>query len=187
MSGTNWTTTPNHGLYKPIYDMDVDAWGGHLNSNADTLDTLLATTTNPTFVPVAGGTMQGALTLYTSTPATALEAASKGYVDANTLPLAPQDANTYGRHMGAWSPVVSLGGSTMTGPLVLSGDPTAAQQAATKNYVDGKLASVPYVGDVAPASPVGGQMWWDSIGGQMYIWYIDANSSQWVAASSSLR
>jgi hypothetical protein len=38
----------------------------------------------------------------------------------------------------AWQPAsyVALAGSTMGGPLVLSGDPTAAAQAATRNYVD---------------------------------------------------
>ncbi|HEY1441392.1 MAG TPA: hypothetical protein VGF65_11250 [Mycobacterium sp.] len=40
------------------------------------------------------------------------------------------------------------------------------------------------VGDVAPASPSQGALWWDSIGGQMYVRYVDANSSQWVIANS---
>jgi hypothetical protein len=182
MSGTDYTQTPNHALFKPIYDQDVDAWGGHLNENADTLDTLLAVSGTLTFVPVAGGAMQGALTLYTSTPSAALEAASKGYVDANTLPLAPQDANTYGRHMGAWSPVVPIAGGSMTGPLVLSGDPTAAQQAATKNYVDGKTVA-PIVSDTAPPTPVPGQLWWDSVHGELCLWFVDPNSSQWVVTS----
>ena len=25
-------------------------------------------------------------------------------------------------------------------------------------------------------------MWWDSVGGQLYLWYNDGNSSQWVIA-----
>ena len=25
-------------------------------------------------------------------------------------------------------------------------------------------------------------MWWDSVGGQLYLWYNDGNSSQWVVA-----
>jgi hypothetical protein len=41
------------------------------------------------------------------------------------------------------------------------------------------------VSDIPPASPVAGQLWWDSVGGQMYVWVTDANSSQWVPASNS--
>jgi hypothetical protein len=38
MSGSDYTRTPNLGLYKPTPNADVDAWGAHLNANADTLD-----------------------------------------------------------------------------------------------------------------------------------------------------
>ena len=31
----------------------------------------------------------------------------------------------------------------------------------------------------APSSPTVGSMWWDSTGGQMYIWYDDGTSAQW--------
>jgi len=36
------------------------------------------------------------------------------------------------------------------------------------------------ISDTPPASPSVGQGWWDSSTGQGYIWYTDANSSQWV-------
>jgi hypothetical protein len=36
------------------------------------------------------------------------------------------------------------------------------------------------VGSVPPASPIQGALWWDSIGGQLYVWYNDGDSSQWV-------
>ena len=38
------------------------------------------------------------------------------------------------------------------------------------------------VSAIAPASPQVGQLWWDSVGGQLYVWYNDGNSSQWVIA-----
>jgi len=41
----SYTTTPNLGLLKPTVGGDDDAWGGHLNANADTLDTQTATKT----------------------------------------------------------------------------------------------------------------------------------------------
>jgi hypothetical protein len=40
MSGSNYTLTPNLGLYKPIANADINQWGSHLNLNADVLDTL---------------------------------------------------------------------------------------------------------------------------------------------------
>jgi hypothetical protein len=40
------------------------------------------------------------------------------------------------------------------------------------------------VGDVAPANPQPGTLWWDSVGGQMYVWYVDPNTSQWVVANN---
>lgn len=42
MSGTDYTLTPNIGLYKPISNADINQWGSHLNLNADKLDTLFA-------------------------------------------------------------------------------------------------------------------------------------------------
>ncbi len=34
-----------------------------------------------------------------------------------------------------------------------------------------------------PASPNAGDLWWDSDNGNLYIYYFDGNSSQWVSAS----
>jgi hypothetical protein len=39
--GGDYTTTPNLGLYKPNYALDVGQWGNHLNLNSDALDALL--------------------------------------------------------------------------------------------------------------------------------------------------
>ena len=41
------------------------------------------------------------------------------------------------------------------------------------------------VSDTPPASPTPGMLWYDSVGGQTYVWYSDANSSQWVIAVNS--
>jgi hypothetical protein len=40
------------------------------------------------------------------------------------------------------------------------------------------------VGDTPPASPSNGAGWWDSADGQLYIYYNDGTSSQWVPASN---
>ena len=75
-------------------------------------------------LPKAGGTLTGWLGL-AGDPTTALQAATKEYVDARVFRL----------------------GDTMTGPLILSGDPTTALEATTKEYTDGQFAkSLPAAG-----------------------------------------
>jgi hypothetical protein len=71
-----------------------------------------------------------------------------------------------------------------TGTVTLPADPASGLQAATKQYVDNLTAGI-VVSDTAPASPKIGTLWWDSVGGQLYVWYNDGNSSQWVVANNS--
>jgi len=40
------------------------------------------------------------------------------------------------------------------------------------------------ISDTAPASPSAGDLWWNSANGQMYTYYNDGTSSQWVVANS---
>lgn len=40
------------------------------------------------------------------------------------------------------------------------------------------------IGDTAPGSPSAGDLWWNSANGQMYTYYNDGTSSQWVVANS---
>lgn len=90
------------------------------------------------------------------------------------------------------SQVMLLDGTNpMTGPLILHGDPGYANEAATKAYVDqkagsgsGSNASV-VVSDTAPASPSPGNMWWDTVSGNLYIRYVDPDSAEWVVANNA--
>jgi hypothetical protein len=41
------------------------------------------------------------------------------------------------------------------------------------------------VSDTAPVNPSEGELWWDSVGAQMYVWYVDPTTSQWVPVISS--
>jgi hypothetical protein len=110
-------------------------------------------------MPLSGGAMAGALTLHAD-PATALEAATKQYVDSslqniNTFlsktggtmtgplavldPTAPSHAvnKAYVDILAAFAnTLLSRAGGTMTGALVLSSDPTQPLHAVTKQYVD---------------------------------------------------
>lgn len=42
------------------------------------------------------------------------------------------------------------------------------------------LANYAFIGDSPPASPVPGQLWWESDTGALFVYFADANSSQWV-------
>jgi hypothetical protein len=60
MSGSGeYTTTPNLGLYKPLYNADAEQWGNHLNANADVLDGALAG--GGPFLPLTGGDVGGTI------------------------------------------------------------------------------------------------------------------------------
>lgn len=41
------------------------------------------------------------------------------------------------------------------------------------------------ISDTAPATPVIGQTWWESDTGQLFVYYSDGNSNQWVQVSGS--
>jgi len=80
------------------------------------------------------------------------------------------------RGAGVWSalPPGTAGHVLTTGGA--GADPTWAAAA-------GGGASIT-TSDTPPGSPADGDAWWDSVGGQLYIWYDDGSSSQWVPASN---
>lgn len=74
---------------------------------------------------------------------------------------------------------LSLSGGTMTGALTLAADPTTNLQAATKQYVDNAIASIPEpVGTLAGLSDVNVS---NKQGGQILGW----NGSMWVPVNNS--
>ena len=141
-AGTNTTQVATTAFVKTAVDNVVAAAPGAL----DTLDELAAalgddanfatTVTNSiaTKLPLAGGTMSGAIAMGTSkitglgTPTTGTDAATKAYADT----------------------MVPLAGGTMTGALTLSGAPTVGLHAVTKTYADSIITSV--AADAATAS-----------------------------------
>jgi len=78
-----------------------------------------------------------------------------------------------------------LAGGTMTGPLLLAADPVGPLEAVTKQYLDTN-APVTVIGATPPAVPKIGQFWWRSTDGNLYIYYNDGVTSQWVPAMSSV-
>jgi hypothetical protein len=73
-------------------------------------------------------------------------------------------------------------------PVTVTADPTANLGVATKQYVDTKVltgAATIIVSDTAPVSPSNNALWWDSVGTQLYLWYNDGNSTQWVNTTNA--
>jgi len=46
--------------------------------------------------------------------------------------------------------------------------------------------AIVFVGDIPPSTPVVGTQWWDSISANLYIWFNDGTSSQWVPSTNQL-
>lgn len=51
--------------------------------------------------------------------------------------------------------------------------------------IDIPAPSLPAIGAAPPASPLVGGLWWDSAVGNMYIFYNDGDSSQWVPVTAN--
>jgi hypothetical protein len=109
---------------------------------------------------------------------------------------APNDTNTYGRHALAWVQILPLSGGTMTGPLILQSGTAALGDAPSDGTLYGRKnatwTAVPAGGasvtisDTAPSSGLAsGNLWWNSALGQMYIYYNDGTSAQWVAITTA--
>ena len=110
-----------------------------------------------TKLPLAGGTMSGAIAMGTNkitglgTPTVSTDASTKAYADT----------------------MVPLAGGTMTGALTLSGAPTVGLHAATKTYVDAVGSAVSADAASAAASATAAALSYDSFDDR----YLGAKSS----------
>ena len=78
-----------------------------------------------------------------------------------------------------------LGGSQPTSPNIqLSADGSAVftDEVTAPRFTGRVNASV--VGPTPPLNPVEGDLWWNDVNGNMFVYYVDANSSQWVSTIS---
>lgn len=91
----------------------------------------------------------------------------------------------------AFGRCIDRGGDTMAGTLVLARDPVFQMEAVTKQYLDNRIVGAPppseisvSIGDNPPIGAVSGALWWNSTDGQLYVYYTDADSSQWVVTQA---
>jgi hypothetical protein len=95
----------------------------------------------------------------------------------------PTDTSRY----AVSNPAGYITAAAIPAPYVL---PTASTTVLGGVMVDGTTVNIAggvisaagavAVSAIAPSSPVQGSLWFDTNGGQMYVWYNDGNSSQWV-------
>ncbi len=154
LANVNTPVNPNDATTKQYVDDEIaTAVSGAVTSfngrtGAVTL-TSLDVTDALTYTPVnvAGDTMTGTLVL-NADPVNGLDAATKQYVDTEIAAGVGGAVTSFNTRTGAvtltsldvtdaltYTPV-NVAGDTMTGPLLLSGNPTTTLEAATKQYVD---------------------------------------------------
>jgi hypothetical protein len=159
------------------------------------------------FLNLNSGTSTANIQLSTGANA-ALSLNSTGYVTVNLRKVAGADASIIGGTATQSRWLLSLGdatpesggnagsnfvldafndaGSNYLTPLTISRATGIADFAVTPT-----VAGVPIggggatVSDTAPTNPSEGDLWWDSVGAQMYVWYVDPTTSQWVPVISN--
>jgi len=182
-----------------------------------------ATTFNGSGVTIAGGLAVNGLLALASPNNLAIYGGAAGQflqtngagilswapVPPSGIPDAPTDGTQYGRQSGAWTPISVSGGP----PVIIAATPPSAASAGDLwwDSVGGQLyvyftdanssqwviavnagssgagggASIS-VGATPPVNPTIGALWWDAVGAQMYLWFNDGNSSQWVPTTNQM-
>ena len=118
-------------------------------------------------VPAAGNTSIASVRAQLQPSTIAVQPISKSYVDSAIASL-----------NGSWLPIV---GGTLTGPLNLNGDPSAANQAATKHYADQLAAAQLPLSGGTVTGPLNARQ----IEGRLYAdqWQSGASSNDGIAMS----
>jgi hypothetical protein len=138
VTGTSylWWESDTGMLYVLYNDGTSEQWV-QINAHPPGGDGINAATGDERYVNTVGDTMTGPLFM-PADPVEPLEVATKQYVDANIG----------GGGTGDWldqesgdARYVNLSGDIMTGALVLSGDPQAPMESATKQYVDNQITN----------------------------------------------
>jgi hypothetical protein len=112
------------------------------------------------YVQLAGSTLTGPLVL-AANPAAPLQPVTLQYYSANT----PAASSTL--------PLIDGTAAVGTGTTFARAD-----------HVHPAAPGGVTISDTAPATPKVGDLWWDSVGAQLYLWYNDGTSTQWVPATA---
>jgi len=98
--------------------------------------------------------------------------------------IGPKGADGYQGVDGATGPQGPPGptgaDSTVPGPVGPQGPQGIQGIQGIQGPVGPMGGAYMFIGDNPPPSPTAGQLWWESDTANHYIWYVDANSSQWI-------
>jgi len=171
------TSTTKLGLTKPAYTDVVDVQD--LNTNADLIDaasgmTICTSSTRP------GSPWSGQIIFETDTlgsfvwDGSAWQSAGGGgsITVAETAPTSPAPGNG-----DLWF------NSTDGRTFVYYEDADSNQWVEIGQVLGGGGGASVTVDATAPASPSNGDLWWDTNNGEMYLYYDDGSSQQWVSAA----
>ena len=110
---------------------------------------------------------------------------------ALNFPTSPTNGDTYENYVydsgdGVWKrtpeggALGSLSDVTITTPL---DEQALVYDTSTGNWINSDVAGGVEIASTAPSSPSAGDLWWDSDNGNLYVYYDDGTSQQWVSAS----
>ena len=182
--------------------------GSGTSSGANTGDETLATIKTKLGVTVLSGSNTGDQTLPTlaSLGAQAAGVYASGTGSASGTNTGDQTASSLGlgsvsNTADADKPVSTAQAAADTAVLnAAASDATSKANARQATLVSGTniktvggvsllgAGDAPFVGaaiisETPPASPVAGNLWWDSVAGALYLYYNDGSSQQWVATA----
>jgi hypothetical protein len=98
----------------------------------------------------------------------------------------PEGATGHTGYTGYTGPTGYMGVDGATGPTGYTGPAGAAGTVGPTGptgYTGPSMNAV--TSDTPPASPIDGDLWWDSTTGKLMVYYVDISGSQWVEASPS--
>jgi hypothetical protein len=155
---------------------------------------------------ITGGTMAGQINMGANKivsladPTLAQDAVTLNYLNGHTIPDAPADGNTYGRKNNGW--VIGGGGgasvtisdtapsspsagnlwwnSTSGHLFIYYNDGTSSQWVMAEPLPDMSQYVTLYAQDTKPTAPNVNSLWLNTTNGQLYWYYNDGNSVQWI-------
>lgn len=99
------------------------------------------------------------------------------------FPASPVDSQLFTSSNGyVYTYKTATGGWLLTGTGGSVGPPGPTGPQGAQGIPGAVTVSV---SDTAPGSPTASQLWWNSANGNLYIYYNDGTSSQWVQVNST--
>jgi hypothetical protein len=98
------------------------------------------------------------------------------------------DTSTFtdaGKIVGATGAPGADGAQGPAGPTAVSADAGNFAVIGTDGLLYVPPGSATTTSDAPPASPKAGDLWWNSNNGFLYVYYVDADTSQWVISNAS--